>query len=299
MKTHIRTRQNKDIKGSWHRTQSISVLSVFSCLIKKPRLLGFLAWFAALVLFFPIFWMALTAFKTEQGAYSTDLFFIPTLQSFHNVFARSNYAAYALNSVCISFGSTILCFLLAIPAAYRMAFFPTPRTRSTLVWMLSTKMMPSVGVLLPVYLLFRSAGLLDSVPGLILISALLNLPVAVWMTYTYFCEIPKAILEAARVDGAGLFHEMRDILAPMALPGISSTALLLVILSWNESFWSINLTSAKAAPLTVFIASYSSPEGLFWAKLSAASLLAVAPIMVLGWLAQKQLVSGLTFGAVK
>jgi len=150
-----------------------------------------------------------------------------------------------------------------------------------------------------VYLLFRGAGLLDSVLGLIMISALINLPIAVWMSYTYFCEIPPAILEAARVDGAGLFHEIRDILAPMALPGISSTALLLVIFSWNESFWSINLTSAKAAPLTVFIASYSSPEGLFWAKLSAASLLAVAPIMMLGWFTQKQLVSGLTFGAVK
>jgi sorbitol/mannitol transport system permease protein len=265
----------------------------------KTWFFGSVAWVAALVLFFPIFWMTLTAFKTEQGAYTPDLFFIPTLQSFHNVFARSNYAAYAFNSICISFGSTILCFLIGIPAAYRMAFFPTTRTRSTLLWMLSTKMMPSVGVLLPIYLLFRAAGLLDSVWGLILISALLNLPIAVWLTYTSFCEVPGAILEAARVDGAGLFRQMRHILGPMALPGISSTALLLVILSWNESFWSINLTSAKAAPLTVFIASYSSPEGLFWAKLSAASLLAVAPIMVLGWLAQKQLVSGLTFGAVK
>jgi sorbitol/mannitol transport system permease protein len=258
-----------------------------------------LAWLAALILFFPIFWMALTAFKTEQGAYSPDIFFVPTLESFRAVFARSNYAACALNSVLISFGSTALCFLLGIPAAYRMAFFPTARTQKTMLWMLSTKMMPAAGVLLPVYLLFRAAGLLDSVWGLILISALLNLPIAVWMTYTYFCEIPHAILEAARLDGAGLFHELRHILAPLALPGICSTALLLVILSWNESFWSINLTSAKAAPLTVFIASYSSPEGLFWAKLSAASLLAVAPILVMGWLTQKQLVSGLTFGAVK
>ena len=180
-----------------------------------------------------------------------------------------------------------------------MAFFPTGKTQQTLVWMLSTKMMPSVGVLLPVYMIFRTIGLLDSVWGLILLFSLVNLPIAVWMSYTYFCEIPGAILEAARVDGAGFIHELQEILAPMALPGISSTALLLVILSWNESFWSLNLTGAKAALLTAFIASYSSPEGLFWAKLSAASLLAVAPIMVLGWLTQKQLVSGLTFGAVK
>ncbi len=262
-------------------------------------ILGVLGWLVALALFFPIFWMTLTAFKTEQQAYSPNVFFLPTLASFREVFARSNYAAYALNSIALSLGSTLLCFAVAIPAAYRMAFFPTRRTQFTLVWMLSTKMMPAVGVLLPVYLLFRTAGLLDSVSGLILICALINLPIAVWMTYTYFCEIPCAILEAARVDGAGLAGEITHVLTPMALPGIASTALLLIILAWNEAFWTLNLSSAHAAPLTVFIASYSSPEGLFWAKLSAASLLAVAPIMVMGWLTQKQLVSGLTFGAVK
>jgi sorbitol/mannitol transport system permease protein len=265
----------------------------------KTWLSGIVGWIVALALFFPVFWMALTAFKTEQAAYSPNLFFTPTLSSFREVFARSNYVAFALNSIYISLGSTLACFLIAIPAAYRLAFFPTRKTQSTLVWMLSTKMMPAVGVLLPVYLLFRSAGLLDSVWGLILIYTLMNLPVAVWMAYTYFCEIPGAILEAARVDGAGTFNEIRHVLAPMALPGISSTALLLIVLSWNEAFWSLNLTSSHAAPLTVFIASYSSPEGLFWAKLSAASLLAVTPIMVMGWLTQKQLVSGLTFGAVK
>ncbi len=265
----------------------------------KTWMFGLLGWAVALLLFFPIFWMAITAFKTEQAAYVLSLSFTPTLESFHEVFARSSYFSFALNSVYLSLGSTLLCFLIAIPAAYRMAFFPTRRTSSLLVWMLSTKMMPAVGVLIPIYLLFRGAGLLDTISGLILVSTLINLPIAVWMTYTYFREVPPAILEAARVDGAGLLGEIWHVLTPLALPGISSTALLLIILSWNEAFWSINLTSAKAAPLTVFIASYSSPEGLFWAKLSAASLLAVAPIMIMGWFTQKQLVSGLTFGAVK
>jgi sorbitol/mannitol transport system permease protein len=180
-----------------------------------------------------------------------------------------------------------------------MSFFPTMKTQSTLLWMLSTKMMPAVGVLVPIYFLFRTFGLLDSVTGLIIIYTLMNLPIAVWMSYTYFCEIPGAILEAGRIDGATVWQELWHLLRPMSLPGLSSTALILIIFAWNEAFWSINLTSAKAAPLTAFIASYSSPEGLFWAKLSAASLLAVAPIMVLGWLTQKQLVQGLTFGAVK
>jgi sorbitol/mannitol transport system permease protein len=258
-----------------------------------------LAWAVAILLFFPIFWMAITAFKSEQQAYQLSLFFTPTLESFLEVFARSEYLTFAGNSIAISLGVTVLSLLLAVPAAYSMAFFPGPRTQKILLWMMSTKMMPSVGVLLPVYLLWKSSGLLDTVAGMIIIYTLINLPIAVWMSFTYFCEVPKEILEASRIDGANTWQEIIYLLMPMSLPGLASTSLLLLILSWNEAFWSINLSSANAAPLTVFIASYSSPEGLFWAKLSAASLLAVAPIMVVGWLTQKQLVRGLTFGAVK
>ena len=260
---------------------------------------GSFAWLIALLLFFPIFWMTITAFKTEQQAYSMSLFFTPTLQSFRDVFARSDYFAFAWNSIQISVGVTLLCLVLAVPAAYAMAFFPEKRNQSILLWMLSTKMMPSVGVLVPIYLLWKSAGLLDTISGLVIVYTLINLPIAVWMVYTYFCEIPRDILEAGRMDGAATWQEIVYLLMPMAVPGLASTSLLLVILSWNEAFWSINLSSSTAAPLTVFIASYSSPEGLFWAKLSAASLLAVAPIMIVGWLSQKQLVRGLTFGAVK
>jgi sorbitol/mannitol transport system permease protein len=262
-------------------------------------LIGILGWVVAIIFFFPIFWMTITAFKTEKGAYSPDIFFIPTLESFGDVFARSNYLLFALNSIVISFGSTLLCFILAIPSAYRMAFFPTEKSQSTMLWMLSTKMMPAVGVLIPIYILWQRLGLLDTVHGLIVIYTLMNLPIAVWMVYTYFMEVPKGILEAARIDGADAWKELWYLLRPMTMPGIASTALLLIILAWNEAFWSLNLSSAKAAPLTVFIASYSSPEGFFFAKLSAASFLAVAPILVLGWLTQKQLVRGLTFGAVK
>ncbi len=258
-----------------------------------------IGWCAAIVIFFPLFWIGLTAFKSEQAAYATTFLFTPTLESFREVFARSDYPSAAFHSIVVSVGSTLFCFLLAIPAAYRMAFFATSRTHSVLVWMLSTKMMPAAGVLLPIYVLFQATRLLGSVTGLVLIYTLMNLPIAVWMCHAYFQDIPPAILEAARVDGAGIFHQIRHVVAPLAFPGITSTALLLIVLAWNESFWSLNLTAARGAPLTVFIASYSSPEGLFWAKLSAASLLAVAPVIVMGWLTQKRLVSGLTFGAVK
>ncbi len=266
---------------------------------KAPIWVGVLGWAVALVIFMPIFIIAITAFKTEQDAYSLSLFFTPTLQSFHEVFERSHYLSFVSNSVIVSFGSTFLSLAIAVPAAYSLAFFPGKRAQKTLLWMLSTKMMPAVGVLIPIYLLAKNAGLLDSVTGLVIIYTLINLPIAVWMAFTYFNEVPKEILEAARIDGASAWQEMLHLLLPTSLPGLASTALLLVILSWNEAFWSLNLSSSNAAPLTVFIASYSNPEGLFWAKLSAASLLAVAPILCLGWIAQKQLVRGMTFGAVK
>ena len=180
-----------------------------------------------------------------------------------------------------------------------MAFVPGRRTKDVLMWMLSTKMMPAVGVLVPMYLIFRDTGLLDTRSGLVGVLTLINLPIIVWMLYTYFKEIPAEILEASRMDGASLRSEIIHVLTPMAVPGIASTLLLNIILAWNEAFWTLNLTAAKAAPLTAFIASYSSPEGLFYAKLSAASTMAIAPILILGWFSQKQLVRGLTFGAVK
>jgi sorbitol/mannitol transport system permease protein len=261
-----------------------------------------LAWVVAFVIFFPILWMILTSFKTELEAFSTPpkfLFFDWTLENYAVVQERSDYVRYAMNSVILAGGATLLGLVIAIPAAWAMAFFPTRRTKDLLLWMLSTKMMPAVGVLVPIYLLFRNLGLLDTHIGLIVVLGLANLPIVIWMLFTYFKEIPKDILEAARMDGASSWKEVVFVLAPMAVPGIASTILLNVILAWNEAFWTLNLTTINAAPLTAFIASYSSPEGLFWAKLSAASTLAIAPILVLGWFSQRQLVRGLTFGAVK
>ncbi len=260
------------------------------------------AWLLGVVIFFPILWMLLTGFKSEIDAFSTPpsfLFFHWTLENYAAVQERSNYLGHAWNSVVVSLGSTFLGLAIALPAAWAMAFSPTKHTRSILLWMLSTKMLPPVGVLVPIYLIYRNSGLLDTQLGLVIVLCLGNLPIMVWMLFNYFKDIPKDILEAARMDGATIGKELLYILAPMALPGIASSLLLNVILAWNEAFWSLNLSSSKAAPLTAFIASYSSPEGLFWAKLSAASTMAIAPILVLGWLCQKQLVRGLTFGAVK
>jgi sorbitol/mannitol transport system permease protein len=260
------------------------------------------AWAVGFVIFFPILWTAITSFKTELEAFSTPpslLFFHWTTENYATVQERSNYLHHAMNSIIIAGGSTLIAMLIAIPAAWSMAFAPSARTRDILLWILSTKMMPAVGVLVPIYLIFRDTGLLDTRSGLVVILCLGNLPIVIWMLFTYFKEIPKDILEAARMDGATIGREIIYVLAPMAVPGIASTLLLNVILAWNEAFWTLNLSTSNAAPLTVFIASYSSPEGLFWAKLSAASTLAIAPMLVLGWFSQRQLVRGLTFGAVK
>jgi len=261
-----------------------------------------LAWVVAFVIFFPILWTFLTSFKTELDAIAMPpkfLFFNWTLENYAEVQQRSNYLKFAFNSVVLSIGANLVGLLFAVPAAWSMAFAPGKRTKDLLMWMLSTKMMPAVGVLVPIYLLFKNLGLLDSLFGIGLVLMLLNLPLLIWMLYTYFKEIPNDILEAARMDGASLLNEIVYVLTPMAVPGIASTMLLAIILSWNEAFWTLNLATSNAAPLTAFIASYSAPEGFFWAKLSAASTLAIAPILILGWFSQKQLVRGLTFGAVK
>ena len=269
--------------------------------LRRKVLVTAAGWAVALLIFFPIFWMVLASFKTELEAISTPprLFFDPTLENYVAVQQRQDYFRFAWNSVFVSFGSTALALLLACPAAYAMAFFPTRRTKNTLVWMLSTKFLPPVGVLVPIYLFFRDTRLLDTRAGLLLVYTLINLPIVVWMLFSFFREVPHEILEAGRMDGASTREEILHLLLPLALPGIVSTALLAIILSWNEAFWSLALTAARAGPLTAFIASFSSPEGLFWAKLSAASTLAIAPIVVFGWLSQRQLVRGLTFGAVK
>lgn len=260
------------------------------------------AWVIGLLIFFPILWTILTSFKTEAVAIADPPVFFNfawTLENYQTVLERSNYARFLWNSIIIAGGSTILGLIVAVPAAWSMAFVPSRRTKDILLWMLSTKMLPAVGVLYPIYLIFIKLGILDSRIGLVIVLMLMNLPIIIWMLYTYFKEIPGEILEAARMDGASLREEIVYILTPMAVPGIASTMLLNFILAWNEAFWTLNLTAAKAAPLTAFIASYSSPEGLFFAKLSAASTMAIAPILILGWFSQKQLVSGLTFGAVK
>ena len=270
--------------------------------VQKKWTYTVLVWIVALLIFFPILWTILTSFKTEGDAILFPPAFFPphwTLENFTEVQSRSDYFKHFFNSVVIAGGSTLLALIIAVPAAWSMAFSPTRRTKDILMWMLSTKMMPAVGALMPIYVIAQSTKLLDSQLGLTIIFALSNLPIMVWMLYSGFKEIPVEILEAARMDGATLWQEATKVLLPLSMGGFASTGLLCLVLAWNEAFWSLTLTAANAGTLAALIAQYSSPEGLFWAKLSAASLMAIAPIVVFGWFSQKQLVQGLTFGAVK
>lgn len=260
-----------------------------------------LGWIVGILMAFPVIWMALAAFKTEQDAAAVPplLFFKPTLENFAEMNQRVDYLHHAFNSIAVSFTATALAILVGAPAAYVTAFHQSKSTRSIMLWMLSTKFMPAVGVLVPIYLMLVWMNLLDTRIALIIITLMSNLPLIVWMLFSYFKEVPPEILEAGRMDGAKPLTQMRYLLLPLTAPGIASTALLSIILAWNELFWCINVTSTEAGTLALAISSFANSEGLFWAKLSAASLASVAPILLFGWVTQRQLVRGLTFGAVK
>jgi polyol transport system permease protein len=268
----------------------------------NPGALGLtlLTYAIALFVFFPIFWTVLTGFKTEAEAAANPpvLFFQATLDNYHSVF-DANYFSFFKNTVLLALGSTLLAMLLGLPAAYSLAFNPTRQTPKVLSWVLSTKMLPAVGALIPLIVIYKNVGLFDSRIGMILLYAALNLPLVIWMMRSFFADLPVEILEAATVDGARFPTIMRKIVIPLSAPGLAATALLSVIFSWNEFLLAVNLTSANSGTLPVFISGFMTSEGLFWAKMSAASTLAIAPVILAGWLAQRSLVRGLTFGAVK
>ena len=266
--------------------------------LPKKFVLTGLAWSVALLMVSPIFLMVLTAFKTD-AAVDLGLFasFTPTLTNFASQTANVGMLRPVLNSVVEAGGGTLLCLLFALPAAYGLAFHESRNRNAVLLGMLMTRFMPGVGVMIPVYLIFKTTGLIDTQIGLVLIYAAINMPIVIWMLYSYMRDIPREILDSARIDGASVTQQIVYLLLPLCAPGLASTTLLSVVLCWNEAFWSIQMTSAEGAPFSAYIASLSG--GPLPAEISAASLLAIAPILVIGWLAQRQFARGLTFGAVR
>ncbi|GAA1489356.1 carbohydrate ABC transporter permease [Brachybacterium sacelli] len=274
---------------------------------RRPRgrttghLLTVLAWAAGLLFFAPVAWMVLTSFKQESQAASNPptFFFTPTLEQYASVITSSGAGSYLLNSVIATAASTLLVLVLAVPAAYAVSIRPVKRTQDVLFFFISTKMLPVVAVIMPIYVIAGQIRMLDNIATLIILYTAMNLPIAVWMMRSFFLEVPGEVLEAASIDGASLLRTMRTVLLPMVAPGVAATALICVIFAWNEFFFALNLTAANAATVPIFLMSTMTSEGLFLARLSAASVLASLPVVLAGWIAQKQLVRGLSMGAVK
>jgi sorbitol/mannitol transport system permease protein len=263
------------------------------------RAVGIVAiWAICLSFFFPILYVVLTSFKHETEAIPPRLFFAPTLENYRTVLG-SGILPHILNSSLITLASMALCILLGVPAAYAIVFGKLRKPDSTFLWFLSTMLLPPVSVLIPVFLLFRYLGLLDSRWGMILIYTGANIPIAIWMVRSFFKDIPRELLEAADIDGATRVYTFFRILLPLARSGVISTALLIFIFVWNEFFFAVNLTYVDASTIPVYMASYMTQEGLFWAKLSAISTLTILPPLALGWVSHKVLVRGIMMGAVK
>jgi sorbitol/mannitol transport system permease protein len=247
---------------------------------------------AVVVIFGPIFWLILTSFKTDAAAYvlPPQILFTPTLESFWAPF---------FNSLFIVGTSTIICLLLGVPAAFALSYFHNPRNEGIVFWFITTKALPLAAVLTPLFVIFRSLRLLDTPWALIIVFTGMNTPIVVWMMYQFMKDLPRGIMEAAQVDGVNLFQMLWRVVIPLTRAGIASTAMLCVIFSWNEFLFSVSFTAIEWQPLSVAVAAQQTSRGQFWAQLSAFTTLAILVPVIVGWLTQKQLVRGLTTGAVK
>jgi sorbitol/mannitol transport system permease protein len=267
-------------------------------------LLGAVAWLATLLFFFPVFWMVLSSFKEEQDANtSPKLLFSPTLDRYHDVRDTTSgllsFREAFFNSFWVVTVSTVVVLLLAIPAAYALAIRPVPKWRDVLFFFISTKFLPVVAAILPLWILARNFDLLNTRLVLMILYTGMNLPLAVWMLWSFFREIPRELVEAAEIDGAGLRGQLTSVILPIALPGLAATALLCVIFAWNEYFYAVQLNPASGSTIPIWVTTNISTRGNFLAKLSAASVLACVPVVLAGWLAQKRMIRGLSMGAIK
>jgi polyol transport system permease protein len=265
---------------------------------------GVLAWIVGLVFFFPVFWMILNSFKTEQDANtSPKLFFSPTLDEYRAVTKSTqgilSFGEAFANSIVVVLGSTLIVMVLAIPAAYALAIRPVLKWRDVLFFFISTKFLPVVASILPIWILARNLNLLNTRLVLVILYTAINLPLAVWMLRSFFAEVPRELIESAEIDGASLKGQLTSIILPMASPGIAATALLCLIFAWNEFFYAVQLNPVQGSTVPIWVTTNISTRGDFLAKLSAASVLACIPVVLAGWIAQKRMIRGLAMGAIK
>jgi sorbitol/mannitol transport system permease protein len=258
-----------------------------------------LGWVVGIGFFIPVLWMVITAFKPESAAetWPPKFTFSPTLSEFRLVF--SGMGPFIEHSAIATVGSTIVVLVLALPAAYALSIRPVGKWRDSLFFFISTKMLPVVAAIGPLYVIALKTHLVDSIWLLIILYAAMNLPLAIWMIRSFMLEVPTEMLEAARLDGAGRFREITEVIMPVVSPGLVSTALICIIFAWNELFLALNLTVTNAATMPMFLISSVPQEGLYIAHLSAAATVASVPVIIIGWIAQRSLVRGLSMGAIK
>jgi sorbitol/mannitol transport system permease protein len=267
--------------------------------------LGLLTWIVVLIFFFPVLWMALNGFKTESDADTTTPHFLfkPTLSEYKSVWkgagGLNGLRPFLEHSITVTFCSTLIVLLLALPAAYALSIRPVPKWRDVLFFFISTKMLPIVGAIIPLFIIARDLHVLDTEKLLVVLYCALNLPIAVWMLRSFLLEVPAEVIEASRVDGAGVIRQLRSVIIPVISPGLAATALICFIFAWNEFFLAVNLTTIKGATVPIYLVGFVQPEGPFIAHLSAAATVACLPVLLAGWAAQDKLVRGLSMGAVK
>ncbi len=258
------------------------------------------AWLLTLIFFAPVAWMVLTSLHKESDAATNppSIFAPLTFSNYGDVFNRG-VGSFLINSATASIVSTLLVLILAVPAAYALAIKPVEKWTDVMFFFLSTKFLPPIAALLPIYLIVKQVGLLDNVYALVILYTSMNLPIAIWMMQSFLAEVPKEILEAAQVDGAGLLRTLTQIVAPIAAPGLAATSLICFIFSWNEFMFAVNLTATVSSTAPIFLVGFISSQGLFLAKLCAAATLVSLPVLIAGFAAQDKLVRGLSLGAVK
>ena len=268
--------------------------------MRSKILWSVVGWLVVFVFFFPVLWMWLEGLKTEPQAASSPptILFVPTLSEFQEVLS-GDFPPFFINSAIASIASTLLVLVFGLPAAYALAIRPVKKSRDVLFFFISTRFLPFAASLVPLYLLARDLQLLDNILALILIYTTINLPLGVWLLRSFLLELPNELFEAARVDGAGFWRELTSIVLPLITPGLAATCLICLIFAWNEFFYAVNFTSSVAATSPIFLVGFISGRGLFYAKLAAAATLCSLPVLLAGWVAQKQLIRGLTMGAVK
>ena len=276
--------------------------------IGEPRwvnsVFGALAWAVGLLFFFPIFWVVISSFKEELDAVGTPkVIFDASLARYREVTTSTqgilSFRTAFTNSAIVVLLSTLIVLAMAIPAAYALAIRPVKKWRDVLLFFVSTKFLPMVASILPLYILAKQLHLLGSRTVLVILYTTMNLPLAVWMLRSFFQEVPRELIEAAEIDGAGLRGQLQSVILPIAVPGIVATALLCMIFAWNEFFFALQLNSAHAQTVPIWVTTNISEKENFLAKLSAASVLASLPVVLAGWVAQKRMIRGLAMGAIK